>query len=63
MSLSVKYSSATSDRTTDLGLKLDRIVGISTGCIEVVLLQEPSIQYPDVLHKLQLLQGIWTKLA
>ncbi len=38
MSLSVKYSSATSDRTKDRGLKLEIIVGISTGCIEVVLL-------------------------
>jgi hypothetical protein len=46
MSLSVKYSSATSDRTTDLGLKLDRIVGISTGCTEVVLLQDPSNTLP-----------------
>ena len=32
------YSSAISERTKDRGLKLVNIVGISTGCIDVVLL-------------------------
>jgi hypothetical protein len=40
------YSVAISESLKDLGLKLDRIVGISTGCMEVVLLQDPSSTLP-----------------
>ena len=53
MSLSVKYSWAMSDNKTDLGLKLAKTAGISTGCIiSVVYSKIPPVHYPDVLHKL-----------
>ena len=46
MPFTPKYSVAISESLKDLGVKLERIVGISTGCIEVVLLQEPSNTVP-----------------
>ena len=36
------YSVAISESLKELGVKLERIVGISKGCMNVVLLQEPS---------------------
>jgi hypothetical protein len=63
IALNDKYTSVISDRTKDLGLKLKRMVGYQQAVLRSYYSKNPPIHYQDVLHKLQLLQGIWIRLA